>query len=107
VTGGWSKLHENIRNLYTSPNIIRMMKVRRMRWAGHVARMREMRNLLIILVGKYEGKSPLGRTRCKWKYNILMELREINWEVVDLIHLAQDQDRWRALVNTVMNLRVL
>jgi hypothetical protein len=74
-----------------------------MRWAGHVALMRQVRDVYRILVGKPDGKRPLRRFRHR---RIVMDLRDIRWEVVDWIHLAQDRDRWRALVNTVMNLRV-
>jgi hypothetical protein len=83
-----------------------MMKSRRMRWAGHVARMEEKRNAYRILVGKPEGKRPLGRPRHRWVNNIKMDLREIGWYGMDWIDLVQDRDQWRALVNTVMNLRV-
>jgi hypothetical protein len=83
-----------------------MIKPRRMRWAGHVARIWEMRNAYRILVGKPEGKRPLGRPRRRWLDNIKKDLREIGWDGVDWIELAQDRDQWRALVNTVMNLRV-
>jgi hypothetical protein len=83
-----------------------MIKSRRMRWAGHVARMGEKRNAYRILVGKPEGKRPLGRPRCRWVDNIKMDLREIGWDGMDWIDLAQDRDQWRVLVNTVMNLRV-
>jgi hypothetical protein len=102
VIGGWRKLH----NLYCLPSIIRIIKSRRMRWAGHVARMGE-KNAYRILVGKPEGKRPLGRPRHRWEDNIRMDLREIGWGGMDWIDLAQDRDHWRALVNTVMNLRVL
>jgi hypothetical protein len=77
-----------------------------MRWAGHVARIGETRNACRILVGKPEGKRPLGRPRRRWVDNIKMELREIGWDGVDWIELAEDRDQWRALVNTVMKLRV-
>jgi hypothetical protein len=83
-----------------------MIKSRRMRWAGHVARMGEERNAYRILVGKPDGKRPLGRQRRRWVENIKMDLREIGWDGLDWIDLAQDRDQWRALVNTVMNLRV-
>jgi hypothetical protein len=86
--------------------IIRMIESRRMKWAGHVARMREMRSSYRILVGKPEGKRPLGRPRCRWTDNMKMNLREIGWDGVDWIELVQDRDQWRAVVNTVMNLRV-
>jgi hypothetical protein len=95
-----------LHSLYSSPSIIRMIKSRRMRWAGHVARMREKRNAYRILVRKPEDKRPLGRPRRRWVDNIKMDLREIGWDGVDWIHLAQDRDQWMALVNTVMNLRV-
>jgi hypothetical protein len=87
------------------PNIFRMIKPRRMKWAGHVARFGAKRNAYRILVGKPEGRRPLGRPRCRWVDNIKI-LREIGWDGMDWIDLAQDRDRWRALVNTVMNLRV-
>jgi hypothetical protein len=83
-----------------------MIKWRRMRWAGNVARMGETRNAYRILVGKPEGKRPLGRQRRRWVDNIKMNLREIGWDGMDWIELAQDRDQWRALVNTVMKLRV-
>jgi transcription termination factor 2 len=103
----WRKLHnEELHNLYSLPNIIRMIKSRRMRWAGHVARMGETRNAYRILVGKLEGKRPLGRPRRRWVGNVKMDLREIGWDGMDWIKLAQDRDQWRALVNTVMNLWV-
>jgi hypothetical protein len=82
------------------------MKSRRMRWAGHVARMQEKRNAYRILVGKPESKRPLVRPRRSWVDTIKMDLREIGWDGMDWIDLAQDRDQWRALVNTVMNLRV-
>jgi hypothetical protein len=83
-----------------------MIKSRRMRWAGHVARMGEKRNAYRILVGKPERKRPLGKPRRRWVDNIKMDLREIGLDGVDWIDLAQDMDRWRALVNTVMNVWV-
>jgi hypothetical protein len=90
----------------SSPIIIRIMKSRRMRWAGHVARMGEKRNAYSLLVGKPEGSRPLGRPRCRWLNNIRMDLVEVGWGDVDWIGLAQDRDRWTALVNSVLNLRV-
>jgi hypothetical protein len=93
--------------LYSSPNIIRQIKSRRMRWAGHVACMGEERNVYKVLMGKPQGKRPLGRPRHRWGDGIRMDLREIDWGSIDRIQLAQDWDRWQALVNTVMNLRVL
>jgi hypothetical protein len=108
VTGEWRKLHnEELHILYSSPNIIRQIKSRRMRWAGHVARMGEERNMYRVLMGKLEGKRSLGSPKRRWEDGIRMDLREIGWGSVDWIQLAQDRDRWRALVNTVMNLRVL
>jgi hypothetical protein len=83
VTGEWRKLHsQELHNLYSSPNIIRQMMSRRMRWAGHVARMGEERKLYNVLVGKPEGKRPLGRQRRKWEDGIRMNLSEIGWENV-------------------------
>jgi hypothetical protein len=107
VTGEWRKLHnEELRDLYSSPSIIRIIKSMRMGWAGHVARMGEKRNAYRVLVGKPEGKRPLGRPRRRWVGNIKMDLLEIGLGGVDWIGLAQDRDKWRALVNAVMNLRV-
>jgi hypothetical protein len=104
VTRDLRKLHnEKINNLYSSPNIIRMMKSRSMRWAGHVARMGATRNAYRILVGKPEGNSPLGKPIRRWVDNINIDLIEIGWDSMDWIDLAQDRDQWRALVNTVMN----
>jgi hypothetical protein len=88
------------------PNMIRMIKSRRMRWAGYVAQMGEKRNPYRILVAKPEGKRPLERQRCRWVGNIKIDLREIGWVGMDWINLAQNRDQWRALVNTVMNLRI-
>jgi hypothetical protein len=93
--------------LYSSPDIIRQIKSRRMRWAVHVSRMGEGRNVYRVLVGKPEGKRPLGRPRRRWEDGMKMDLREIGWGYVEWIQLAQDRDRWRAVVNAVMNLRVL
>jgi hypothetical protein len=107
VTGGWRKLHnEELHGLYSSASIVRVIKARRMKWAGYVARMGEMRGAYNILVGMPERRRPLGRLRRRWEDNIKMDLREIGFGDMDLIHLAQDRGRWRALVNTVMNLRV-
>jgi hypothetical protein len=92
VTGGWRKLHnEELHNLYFSLSIIRIIKSRRMRWAGHVARIMEKRNVYRLLVGKPEGKRPLERPRHRWIYNIKMDLLEIGLNVVDWIGLAQDR----------------
>jgi hypothetical protein len=107
VTGGWRKLYnEELHNLYSSPSIIRIINSGRMRWAGHVARMGEKRNLYRLLVGKPEGKRPLGKPRRRWIDNIKMDLLEIGLSAVDWIGLAQDRYRWRALVNSVTNLGV-
>jgi hypothetical protein len=106
VKGGWRKLHnEELHNLYSSPSIIRMIKSRRMRWAGPGARMEDKRNAYRLLLEYTEGKRPLGKPRSTWADNIKMDLREIGWDSGDWIDLAQDRDHWRALVNTVMNLR--
>jgi hypothetical protein len=107
VIGGWRKLHnEELHGLYSSPSIVKVMKAKKMRWAGHVARMGEVRGAYNILVRRPEGRRPLGRPRHRWDDNIKMDLWEIGFGDVDWIDLAQDRDRWRALVNTVMNLRV-
>jgi hypothetical protein len=93
VTGDWRKLHnEELHNLYSSPNIIRIIKSRRMRWAGHVARMGAKRNAYMNLAGRPEGKRPLGRPKHTWEDNIKMDLREKEWGGMDSIHLAQDRD---------------
>jgi hypothetical protein len=98
--GEWRKLHdEDIHDLYSSPSIIRIIKLRKMRWAGHVARMGEKRNEYRLLVGKAEGKRPLGRPRRRW-----VDLGEVGWGDVDWIGLAKDRNRWRVLVNLVLNL---
>jgi hypothetical protein len=92
----------NVSSLYRAGSIMTVS----MRWAGHVARIGEKRNVYRLLVGKPEGKRPLGRPRRRWMDNIKMDLLEIGLSVVDWIGLAQDRYRWRALVNSVMNLRV-
>ena len=107
VTGDWRKLHnEELNNLYFSPNIVGVIKPRRMRWAGHVAHMGEGRGVYRVLVGKPEVRRPLGRPRRRWEDNIRMDLREVGRGCVDWMELAQDRDRWRALASAVMNLRV-
>jgi hypothetical protein len=106
VTGEWRKLYnEELRDLYSSPSIIRIIKSRKMKWACHVARMGEKRNAYRLLLGKPEGKRPLGRPRRRWVVNIRMYLGEVGWGDVDWIGLAKDRNRWRALVNSVLNLR--
>ena len=106
VTGEWKKLHnEELRDLYSLPNIAWVVKSRRMRWAGHLGCMGEGRGVQRVLVGKPEGKRPLGRPRRRWEDNIKMDLQEVGGGG-DWMELAQDRDRWRALVNTVMNFRV-
>ena len=95
-----------VNDLYSSPNIVRVIKSRRMRWAGHVERMGEERGVYRVLLGKPEGRSPLGRPRRRWVDNIRMDLQEVGCGYMDWIGLAQDRDRWRQLVSAVMNLRV-
>ena len=98
--------NEKLNDLYSSPNIVRVIKSRRMRWAGHVAPMGEERGVYRVLVGKPEGRRPLGRHRRRWLDNIRMDLQEVRCGYMDWIGLAQDRDRWRTLVSAVMNLRV-
>ena len=107
VTKKWRKLHiEELNDTYQSSSMVRVIKSRRMRWAGHEARMGERRGVYRVLMGKPEGKRPLGIPRRRWEDNIKMDLEEVGCGVVDWIELAKDRDRWRALVNAVMNLRV-
>jgi len=107
VTREWRRLHnEELNDLYSSPNILRVIKSRRMRWAGHVARMSEERVVYRVLVGKLEGKRPPGRPRRRWVDNIRMDLQEVGCGYMDWIGRAQDKDGWRTLVSAVMNLRV-
>jgi len=108
VTGEWRKLHnDELNELYYSPNIFWEIKSRKMRWAGHVACMGERRGVYRVLVGKLEDKRPLERPRCRWEDNIKMDLQEVGCGVMGWIKLAQDRDRWQALVNAVMDIQVL
>ena len=100
------RIYESMDDLYSSPNIVRVIKSRKMRWAGHVARMGEERGIYRVLVGKPEGRRPLGRLRRRWVDNIRMDLQEVGCGYMDWIGLAQDRDRWRTLMSAVMNLRV-
>jgi len=107
LTGEWRRLHnEEINDLHCSPKIVRAIKSRRMRWAGHVSRMGEETGVCRVLVGKPKGKRPLGRPRRRWVDNIRMDLLEVGCGYMDWIGLAQDRDRWRTLVSAVRNLRV-
>ena len=106
VTGEWTKLHnEELNDLYCSPNIVWVIKLG-MRWEEHVARMVEGRGVYRIFVGKPEGRRPLERPRHRWEDNIKMDLQEVGCGDMDWIVLAQDWDRWRAVVNALMNIRV-
>ena len=107
VTGEWRRVHnEELNDLYCSPNIVRVIKSRRMRWAGHVARMGEERGVYRVLVRKLKGRRQLGRPRRRWVDNIRMELQEVGCGYMNWIGLAQDRDKWRMLVSSVTNLRV-
>jgi hypothetical protein len=104
--GSCRKLHDELHSLYSSPNIVRVIKSRRMRWVGHVARMGDGRSVYKVLVGIPEGKRPLGRPRRRSKDNTKLDLREIGIYGANWIRLAQDRVQWRVFVNTVMNLQV-
>jgi len=107
VTGEWTRLHnEELNDLYSSPNIVWVIKSRRMRWAGNVARMGEERGVYRVLLGKPEGRRPLERPRRRWVDNIRTDLQEVGCGYMDWTRLAQDRDRWRTLVSAVMILRV-
>ena len=107
VTGEWRKLHnEELNDLYCSPNTVGVIKSSRMRWAGHVADMGERRGVYRVLVGKPEGKRPLGRPRHRWEDNIKKDLQKVGCGGMEWFKLAQDRDRWRTLVNAVTNLQV-
>ena len=99
------RIFKELSDLYFLPNIVRVVKSRRMRWAGHVAPMGERRGVHRVLVGKPEGQRPLGRPRRRWEDNIKMELLEVGGSCGDWMELAQDRDRWRTLVRTVRILR--
>ena len=103
----WRKLHNaELHALFSSPNIIRSLKSRRLRWAGHVARMEQSRNASRVLVGKPEEKRLLERPRRRWEEDIKMDLREVDCDPGEWIDLAEDRVQWRAYVRAVMNLRV-
>jgi hypothetical protein len=107
VRGEWRRLHnKELYALYSSPNIIQVIKSRRLRWVGYVTCMGKSSGAYRVLVGKPEGRRLLGRSTHRWVDNNKMNLRDVGWEGVDWIRLAQDRKRWRALVNTAMNLRV-
>jgi len=107
VIGEWRKLqNEKLNDMYSSPNIVQVKESRKMRWGGHVAHMGDRRGIYRVLVGKPEGKRPLGRPSCRWEDNIKMDLQEVGHGGRDWIYLAQDRDRWQALVNVVMNIWV-
>jgi hypothetical protein len=107
VTGECRKLHnEELNDLYCSPTTVRVIKSKRMKWAGHVALMGKGRGVYRVLAGKLLEKRPLWRPRRRWEDNIKMDLPEVGCGVMDWIELAQDRDRRRALVNAAMNLRV-
>jgi len=104
VAREWRKLHnEELNDLYSPPDIFRVIKSRRMRRVGHVARMGEMRDVYRVLVGNHEGKRPLGRPRRRWEYIIKKDLQYMGCGSVDWIELTQHRDRWRSLLNAVMN----
>jgi hypothetical protein len=105
VTGEWRKLHnKELHDLYSLPNIIRIIKGRTIRWAGHIARLGEKRDAYRLFVGKPEGRRTLRRPRRRWLDNIRVDLVEVRWGDVDWTGLAQDRDRWRALVNSGIEL---
>jgi hypothetical protein len=105
--GPWRKVHnDELHSLNSSPNIVRVIKSRRMRWTGHVARMGEGRGSYRLLVGRPEGKRPLGRPRRRWEDNIKLDLREIGIDGANWIRLAQDRVQWQAFLSTIRKLRV-
>jgi hypothetical protein len=107
VTGKWRKLNnEELNDLYSLPSVVQVVKSRRMKWAERVARMGEERSVYRVLVGKPEGNRPMGRPRHRWEGNIKMDLQEVGGGCENWMQLAQDRDRWRALVSTVKKFRV-
>ena len=103
IIGEWRKLHnEELNDLYASPNIVRMIKSRRMRWEGHLGHVGDRRGVYRVLLGKPEGKRPLGRPRRRWEDNIKIDLQKMRCVDMDWVDLAQDRDRWRVLVNAIM-----
>ena len=107
MTGEWRRLHnEELHGLYDSPDVVKIMKSRRLRWAGHVARMGEKRRLYSILVGRPDGRRPLGRPRRRWEDNIRRDLREVGVCDENWLDTAQDRIQWRTFVTAAMNLRV-
>jgi hypothetical protein len=107
VTGEWRKLHnEELNDLYSSPNIVLVIKSRRMRCSGHVTHKEEWRGVYRVLVGKPEGKRPFGRPRLRWEDIIKVDLKEVGCGGMDWVELAQDRARWRELVNVVVNVWV-
>ena len=106
LKGEWRKLHNELNDMYISSTIFRVIKSRRMRWAGHVARMEDRRGVFRVLMGKPEGKRPLGRRRFRWEDNIKKGLQEVVYGGMECIEMAQETDRWRALVNAAMKLQV-
>ena len=103
VTGEWRRLHnEELNDLYSSPNIVRVIKSRRIRWVGHVARVGEEKGVYRVLLRKPEGERPLGRPRRRWVDNIRMDLQEVGCGYMDWIGLVQDRDRWWTLVSALM-----